>query len=271
MDDEPEEMGIPEWVVTFGDMMSLLLTFFIMLVSLSEIKEEETYQALVDSMQQQFGYQRTLDALAPGESKPRQTSYSVLSTTGRAKQKDTAKGGVPEKAPVGEERMVRIIRPGQMTAVGSVVFFEEGSDVLSKSARAVIRGAAEQLRGKPQKIEVRGHTSAEYATRTAGSDDAVMLGFKRAAAVRRFLVEQEGIESERFRISSAADSEPMSRTGGSSAIASNPRVEVFLLDETVEDLQGTTDERKATTRRAKTGNSDQSERDNTSDQVENQA
>ena len=56
MDDEAEdEIGIPEWVVTFGDMMSLLLTFFIMLVSLSEIKEEETYQALVNSLQRQFG------------------------------------------------------------------------------------------------------------------------------------------------------------------------------------------------------------------------
>ena len=37
---EDQGGGIPEWVVTFGDMMSLLLTFFIMLVSLSEIKEE---------------------------------------------------------------------------------------------------------------------------------------------------------------------------------------------------------------------------------------
>ena len=44
MVEEEEEVGIPEWVVTFGDMMSLLLTFFIMLVSLSEIKEEEKYQ-----------------------------------------------------------------------------------------------------------------------------------------------------------------------------------------------------------------------------------
>ena len=41
--EEEESMGIPEWVVTFGDMMSLLLTFFIMLVSLSEMKEEEKY------------------------------------------------------------------------------------------------------------------------------------------------------------------------------------------------------------------------------------
>ncbi|MCA9240906.1 MAG: flagellar motor protein MotB, partial [Planctomycetales bacterium] len=33
VEEEPPP-GIPEWVVTFGDMMSLLLTFFIMLVSM---------------------------------------------------------------------------------------------------------------------------------------------------------------------------------------------------------------------------------------------
>ena len=43
MEEDPP-MGIPEWVVTFGDMMSLLLTFFIMLVSMSEMKQEEKFQ-----------------------------------------------------------------------------------------------------------------------------------------------------------------------------------------------------------------------------------
>ncbi len=247
MNDEPEEMGIPEWVVTFGDMMSLLLTFFIMLVSLSEIKDEETYQALVDSMQQQFGYARTLDALTPGDSRPRNTAFTTLATTGRAKRKDTASGGVPAKAPSGEEPQVRIVRPGQMTAVGSVVFFDLGSDEISKSADTVIKDLAAQLRGKPQKIEVRGHVSGEYAARTEGTDEAVMLGFRRAAAVGRLLVKREGLNPARFRISSAAESEPMSRTGRSSAIARNPRVEVFMLDETVEDLYGTADERNAAT------------------------
>jgi hypothetical protein len=46
--------GVPEWVVTFGDMMSLLLTFFIMLVSFSELKSEEKYQALMDALQRQY-------------------------------------------------------------------------------------------------------------------------------------------------------------------------------------------------------------------------
>lgn len=247
MNDEPDEIGIPEWVVTFGDMMSLLLTFFIMLVSLSEIKEEETYQALVDSMQRQFGYAKTLDALTPGEARPRSAAFTTLATTGRAKKKDTASGGVPAKAPTGEEPTVRIVRPGQMTAVGSVVFFDLGSDTISKTGDEVIKSLAEQLRGKPQKIEVRGHVSAEFAARTEGTDEAVMLGFRRAAAVRRILVDREGLSSNRFRISSAAESEPMSKTGRSSAIARNPRVEVFMLDETVDDLHGTADERRAAT------------------------
>ncbi len=245
MDDEPEAIAIPEWVVTFGDMMSLLLTFFIMLVSLSEIKDEQTYQALVDSMQRQFGYARTLDALTPGDSRPRSSAYAVLATTGRAKKKDLAKGGVPQKSPTGEEPRVRIVRPGQMTAVGSVVFFELGSDEITQSADAVLKEVANQLRGKPQKIEVRGHVSAEYAARTEGTEEALMLGVRRAVAVRRVLVERENIKPHRIRLSSATDSEPMSKSGRSNAIARNPRVEVFLLDETVEDLRGSSDERSA--------------------------
>ena len=37
----PEEEGLPPWVMTFGDMMSLLLTFFILLFSMSELEVEK--------------------------------------------------------------------------------------------------------------------------------------------------------------------------------------------------------------------------------------
>jgi chemotaxis protein MotB len=239
IEDEPEERGIPEWVVTFGDLMSLLLTFFIMLVSLSEIKEEETYQALVDSMRRQFGYTRSVDALTPGDSRPRTTDYRVLATVGRAKTKDTARGGVPQKAPSGEDPKVRIVRPGHRTAVGSVIFFAMGSDQLDAEAEQTLANVAAQLRGRPQKIEVRGHVTAEYATRTEGSDEAVALGFRRAAAVRRILIQQERIDPARIRVCSAAANEPISRTEHGSPLERDCRVEVFLLDETVDPRRGT--------------------------------
>lgn len=230
-------MGIPEWVVTFGDMMSLLLTFFIMLVSMSEIKQEDRYQALVDSMRQQFGYTTSIESMTPGDAKPRASEFSVLSTMGRAKKKNTAKGGTPDKAPDGEEPSVRIIRPGQTTAVGSVIFFAVASSELDEAAKKELDLTATRLIGKPEKIEVRGHCSAEITARSAGTDTGMMMAYERASAVMTYLVQKHQIPSNRFRISAAGDSEPVA-VGNVEGAKRNSRVEVFLLDETVDGLRG---------------------------------
>lgn len=50
------EEGAPEWVVTFGDMMSLLLTFFILLLSFANL-EVIKYKVLSGSIMQAFGVQ----------------------------------------------------------------------------------------------------------------------------------------------------------------------------------------------------------------------
>ncbi len=242
MNDEPEPILIPEWVVTFGDMMSLLLTFFIMLVSMSEIKQEDKYQALVDSMRTQFGYTRMMESMTPGEVKPRTSQFSVMSTMGRAKRKDTAKGGVPEKAPNGEETQVRNIRQGQTTGVGSVVFFKLPSADLDDVGKKVLDGVADQIRGKPQKVEIRGHSSPELTARVVDPDKAMLLGYQRAYNVMRYLIDEKGLPQTQFRISSAGDSEPL-HTSGAAGVQQNPRVEVFLLDEQVAGFRGSAQER----------------------------
>ncbi|MEZ6086822.1 MAG: flagellar motor protein MotB [Pirellulaceae bacterium] len=241
--DDNSAAAIPEWVVTFGDMMSLLLTFFIMLVSLSEIKEEEKFQALVESMRQQFGHDRSMESMTAGESKPRNNDFETLATMGRAKRKDTHKGGVEAKAPVGEQPTVRIIRPGRLTAVGTVVFFAEGEEGLSDAGRAALDGVAEELKGKPQKIEIRGHTSSRTAAKAVTISEPMNLAYLRAIQVYDYLIRQHGIDARRFRIAAAADSEPMNLEADPAKQGMNPRVEVFLLDETVEDLVGTSSER----------------------------
>lgn len=246
MDDDggDEAIAIPEWVVTFGDMMSLLLTFFIMLVSLSEIKEEEKFQALVESMRQQFGHDRSMESMTPGDSKPREASFEVLATMGRAKRLDTHKGGAEAKAPVGEQPSVRIIRPGRLTAVGTVIFFPEGEAELTDDGKRALDGIAEELKGKPQKIEIRGHTSARTAAKAVSIREPMNLAYSRAVMVYDYLVNDLGIDARRCRIAAAADSEPMSVAADPAKQQQNPRVEVFLLDETVSDLIGTNVERQ---------------------------
>jgi chemotaxis protein MotB len=242
MEEEDSGGGIPEWVVTFGDMMSLLLTFFIMLVSLSEIKEEERYQALVESMTKRFGYDSSMRSMAPGKSKPRNTMIADLATVGRAKRIDVMSGGDTVQAPAGEHPHVRIIRPGEKTNIGTVIYFHEGSVLLSPEAKAALRVAAESMGGKPQKIEVRGHTTHRPLPANSPYEDHMLLGFSRARTVRAFLTDECGIDGERIRCSSAGAAEPQTLTADPNAQRANPRVEIFMLDEVVSDLAGTAEE-----------------------------
>lgn len=236
MDEEEDAMGIPEWVVTFGDMMSLLLTFFIMLVSLSEMKEEEKYQAMVSSMRQQFGYDSSAKSVVPGMARPRNSNVSQMSTAGRAKRMDEHNGGDKVKAPVGDNPQVRIVRPGQQTTVGTKLHFEADQIELSEENRQVLRGQIWELRGKPQKIEIRGHAVRSH---DESATDNWQLAYQRAHRVMQYLVDDLKIDEKRIRISSAGAFEPIHIDSNPNALRENSRVEVFMLDELVTDLTGT--------------------------------
>ncbi len=48
------KQGLDDWVMTYGDMMSLLLTFFVLIVSFSSMQETKFEQA-VNSLHEAFG------------------------------------------------------------------------------------------------------------------------------------------------------------------------------------------------------------------------
>ena len=60
--------GAPEWMVTFGDLMSLLLTFFVLLFSISEIKSEKIFDVVVafrtefEMKKKVYGFREHFDA-----------------------------------------------------------------------------------------------------------------------------------------------------------------------------------------------------------------
>src|SRR5690606_17844340 len=155
--EEEAPPAIPEWVVTFGDMMSLLLTFFIMLVSLSEMKQEEKFQAMVESFHKQFGHDRSVSSMVPGDAKPRNSQLAKLATMGRAKRFNTMKGGDKVSAPVGDHPRVEIVRPGSRTAIGTVIMFPDQDAELNEENKRDLQRQVAAMGGKPQKIEVRGH------------------------------------------------------------------------------------------------------------------
>lgn len=232
-DDEDAGGGVPEWVVTFGDMMSLLLTFFIMLVSMSEVKKEEQFQAMVESIRRQFGYSSSRSAVMPGPSTPRNSMTARLATEGRARRRDIMAGGTPAQAPFGDEPAVQIIRPGSRTAIGGVLYFRESQAELTAEHREALRRLGDIFRGQMLRIEVAGHTSLRPVRDDPHYRDNLDLAYARARVVMQELVNL-GVDPRRFRLKTAGRNEPYHRGTDPAALKRNPRVEVYLVQETAD-------------------------------------
>lgn len=56
--DPPPPMGVAEWMVTYGDMMTLLLCFFVLLFIFSK-SDVEKYRSAIGSIQEAFGVQNS--------------------------------------------------------------------------------------------------------------------------------------------------------------------------------------------------------------------
>ncbi|NLS97396.1 MAG: OmpA family protein [Planctomycetaceae bacterium] len=239
---EQDEPGVPEWVVTFGDMMSLLLTFFVLLFSMSEIKQEHS-QAIVQSLRQRFGHENSIAAMVPGPVSPMNSAIARLASMGRAQRMNTMNGGDKVKAPVGDHARVRAIRPADETTLGGLIEFPEGEGDLSAEAIKTIEATAAIVKGKPQKIEVRGHTTARPLPPESPYCNHWDLAYARAFLVRQQLVKC-GVEEQRLRISIAAENEPQSISPVEEERRKNARVEILMLDELTKDLVGTAEERQ---------------------------
>lgn len=70
VDDKKEEGGSPAWVMTFADLMSLLLSFFVLLLSFSEL-EAQKFKQIAGSMREAFGVQQRVKV----KESPKGTSF----------------------------------------------------------------------------------------------------------------------------------------------------------------------------------------------------
>jgi chemotaxis protein MotB len=233
---EPEQESpqrVPDWIVSFADMMTLLLTFFIMLISFSEPRKDSHFEAIAEQLQRQFGRDFTDLSSTAGGILARQATLAKEAAQGRARREQL----------LAPDPRVRMIRPGQYTAVGTVVFFDYGAADLSDEARRDIAQAAAEFAGKPQKIEIRGHTSLHPAEQDADSNDNLELAYQRSRAVMRCLTDEFQIAPERIRLSVAGPNEPLHLGIDPAKMRENPRVELYLLEEVVSDLTGSATER----------------------------
>ncbi len=232
--------GAPDWMVTYGDMVTLLLCFFVLIVSFSEIKREDDFQAVVAEIKKAFGMKGGGGKL-PTEDDPALSLIERLETIRMRQEKIQNKSNTQDPGQRGREPRVTQIRPGLMFAVGGRVLFEPGSAALSDAGKAQLRQMAGSvdLKGYTNIIEVHGHASPyELQNVTGGYADLDQLSFERARVVKQYMTGEDlGISAERVRLIGNGDREPVNpRAYTSYENAQNRRAEVLVSEKLVNEF-----------------------------------
>jgi chemotaxis protein MotB len=208
--------------------MTLLLTIFVMLVSMGELKQKDKFQGVADSLHEQFGSSATQFGLAAGELRPRNSMLAAAAVAFRSQRNAAMGGDVPPAIQITANQPERLIRPTDRTTIGTAIHFADGSAELSEQNQAELRRISALLSGKPHPIEVRGHAAPPTDAAAAGADPWE-LAYRRARATMQFLVDDLKIDETRIRLTTAGANEPLGPGRQS-------RVEVFLLEDVARHL-----------------------------------
>ncbi len=233
---EEVAQGAPDWVLTYGDMMSLLLCFFIALVSMSEIKKDRFQQA-VESLQRAFGGFDAGIGTMPIETNSKNTLIEKLLELEIPINLDK-KGDSDEEGIHGKKFRVTNVRDGLQVVVGGRVAFDRFSAELKPEASELIAKTAERIRGYNTRVLVRGHATNEPLPPGSPYSDARDLSYARARTVARAL-EEIGVRPVRILTVAAGDNEPIVRQAYTEERrALNRRVEILVTEDLVDDYSG---------------------------------
>jgi chemotaxis protein MotB len=224
LEDDAPPPGAPAWMLTYGDMMSLLLCFFIMLLAFSTM-EQERFKVVSGYIRDAFGVQtarRTTDvprgnALLDGS--------PVMSAHAKAQIFEQARDGLREVAPelgaevILEDRGVRI-------RMNDGPLFQPASARLEPAAGAPLARIAALIRETGARATVEGH-SDNLPMRGAAFPSNWELSAARAGAVVRFLI-AHGLAPVRLEAVGHADTRPVGDNATEEGRRRNRRVEILV-------------------------------------------
>ncbi len=238
------------WLITYADMITLLMAFFIMLFAMSQLdlakfKEfQQGFESHVSGRKPSVidGGAGVLDGSTGTQEEMLAQAKAVLNK--QARQDLARKVERDRLLDVEKEFVERVHAAGLADKVGfqlenrglvvsivsDEVLFDLGSAELRRDGRKVLGGLAGILRRMPNHVAVEGHTDNLPISGGQYSNNWV-LSTARATSVLSYLLDN-GLPASRLSAAGYADQRPAKPNATRSGRAANRRVEIVILSNT---------------------------------------
>ncbi len=245
---EEDEDNHERWLVTYADLLTVLMALFIVMFSMS-IVDKGKFEELKQGLDEYFGHGPELvdggaGLLADGRPAPESVQLDVQAAIAALDdQRSRAAAVEKERADLEAARrkiLASLTRKGLqdsvrfaiderglvVTIVTDDVLFDLGSADLRGAGRAVLDGIGPALVPLPNPVTVEGHTD-DLPISGGRFPSNWELSTERSTTVLRYLIEQHQLPARRLSASGYADQRPVARNDDAHRSA-NRRVEVVV-------------------------------------------
>lgn len=229
--------GIGEWIVTYGDMVTLLLCFFVALFDTAEVDVIQMNQMVSSLNNIGMGSSIGGNTLSVGRMAELGNSINSLPSMEKGKMLATAKKkAISLFQPEIKSNKVRISSEerGLVISLASDAFFKPASaNINIDETRTMLVKLSELLKSdelKGRKFRIEGHTDSSDTDPDGPWRSNWELSTARSLTVLHYLSDF-GVPENRFQVSGLAATMPIADDSTEEGKAYNRRVDIIILDE----------------------------------------
>ena len=215
--------GLEGWIMTYGDMMSLLLTFFILIVSFSTIQESKFNEA-VSSLQEAFGVLTSQDSVIelnrPVVPERQLAVESEVMPELRRLERSLLIAGLADAIEV------ETSDEGVAFRISAPFLFPSGEATLKADTQGLLTQLADFFARFGYEVQIEGHTDTVPIS-TPRYPSNWYLSAARAVAVAGVL-QRLGVPPERISATGFGEYRPIADNTTAAGKTKNRRVEIFL-------------------------------------------
>jgi chemotaxis protein MotB len=226
---KPADKPKQEWMLTYGDVVTLLLTFFVLLLAMSSMDQSFISRVSIYSAQHAALARRTAGK-APRNIQMVldlvERPWEVFSKEQKIKDLLFPDNVLPpeiDRNTLNENLRVLARNEGVALIFSDKLLFAPGGAELTPGARAILAQVAPLILHTSSPVNVAGFTDAEEGRAPEG----YALSGERASSVLDYFLTL-GMEPLRFSLSAYGPNRPLSPDDDAAGRAKNRRVEVFL-------------------------------------------
>ena len=229
-----DKKSTQEWLTTYSDMVTLLLCFFVLLFSFSEI-DAQKFRTIMSSFQGGSGVLEGGSAMDIPEE-----LEGDMNTNIDEEELEKLKDVIEEYAEsigLKEEITLTIEERGLVIRFMDSVFFDSGKAEIKSESKQILHYMAELLNReefKEKHIKVEGHTDSDPIIYSTIYPTNWELSSTRATNVLRYLVENEGINGDRISSSGYSYYRSVAPNDTKENKAKNRRVDIVILKSSYE-------------------------------------